>query len=154
MAIKFLNPPPAGAPPGRARQRESGVMAALTHPHVVAIHDCGRADGRDYLVMEYVRGVTLRARLEPGRPWKPADALAILYVNPMAQRLCGFSRRELLRHPSTNCSGPRGRAAWDRTVIRTAPGGCLRRRAATGWTILPWPPSQEGGHCPPQPAKT
>jgi serine/threonine protein kinase len=99
VAIKFLNPPPAGAPPGRARQRESGVMAALTHPHVVAIHDCGRADGRDYLVMEYVRGVTLRARLEPGRPWKPADALAILYVNPMAQRLCGFSRRELLRHP-------------------------------------------------------
>jgi hypothetical protein len=75
VAIKFLNPLPAG---GRARQRESRVMAALAHPHVVAIHDCGRAGDRDYLVMEYVRGVTLRARLEPGRPWAPADALPVL----------------------------------------------------------------------------
>jgi serine/threonine-protein kinase len=74
VAIKFLNPPPAGGP----RQRESRLMAALAHPHVVAVHDCGHAAGRDYLVMEYVRGVTLRERMAPGRAWAPADALALL----------------------------------------------------------------------------
>jgi hypothetical protein len=78
VAIKFLNPLPAGAAAGRARQRESRVMAALAHPHIVAIHDCGRAGDRDYLVMEYVRGVTLRARMESAVPWAPADALAVL----------------------------------------------------------------------------
>jgi hypothetical protein len=78
VAIKFLNPLPARASAGRARQRESRVMAALAHPHVVAVHDCGRVGDRDYLVMEYVRGVTLRARLVPGRPWAPADARAVL----------------------------------------------------------------------------
>src|SRR5262249_44442725 len=78
VAIKFLNPLcPAPAAPG-ARQRESRLMAALAHPHVVAVHDCGRAGDRDYLVMEYVRGVTLRDRMAPGRPWSPAEALAVL----------------------------------------------------------------------------
>jgi hypothetical protein len=78
VAIKFLNslsPVKAGAGP---RQRESRLMAALAHPHVVAVHDCGRAGERDYLVMEYVRGVTLRARMELGRAWSPAEALPVL----------------------------------------------------------------------------
>jgi hypothetical protein len=76
VAIKFLNPLPANSPPGR--QRESRVMAALAHPHVVAVHDCGRAGDRDYLVMEHVHGDTLRDRLQPGRPWAPAAALPVL----------------------------------------------------------------------------
>jgi hypothetical protein len=78
VAIKFLNLPPAGGPAGRARPGESRVMASLAHPHVVAIHDCGRAGDCDYLVMEYVRGASLRARMKPDRPWAPAEALAVL----------------------------------------------------------------------------
>jgi hypothetical protein len=78
VAIKFLTPLPPRGPGPHTRQRESRLMAALAHPHVVAIHDCGRAGGRDYLVMEYVKGVTLRDRMAPGRPWAPADALAVL----------------------------------------------------------------------------
>ena len=66
VAIKFLNPLPAGGPSLGTRQRESRLMAALTHPHIVAIHDCGHAGGRDYLVMEHMRGVTLRQRIRPG----------------------------------------------------------------------------------------
>jgi hypothetical protein len=78
VAIKFLNPLPAGGPSLGTRQRESRLMAALTHPHIVAIHDCGHAGGRDYLVMEHMRGVTLRQRIRPGRAWAAADALAVL----------------------------------------------------------------------------
>ncbi len=76
VAIKFLTPVDAGGP--RAPQRESQVMAALAHPHIVAIHDCGQAGGQDYLVMEYVRGVTLRGRIVPGQPWELDAALAVL----------------------------------------------------------------------------
>jgi serine/threonine protein kinase len=49
--------------------RESRLTAALAHPHVIAVHDAGQADGRGYLVMEYVAGGSLRARMEPGVPW-------------------------------------------------------------------------------------
>jgi hypothetical protein len=78
VAIKFLNPLPPGAPTPGTRQRESRLMAALAHSHIVAIHDCGHAGGRDYLVMEHVRGVTLRDRIKSGRAWATADALAVL----------------------------------------------------------------------------
>jgi hypothetical protein len=58
--------------------QESRLMAALNHPHVVAIHDCGQVDGRDYLVMEHVKGANLRDRMKPCQPWSPAKALPIL----------------------------------------------------------------------------
>ena len=40
--------------------REAEAMAKLAHPNVVTIHDVGRADGRVYIVMELVRGASLR----------------------------------------------------------------------------------------------
>jgi serine/threonine protein kinase len=88
VAIKFLTPA-AGA-----RQRESQLMAALAHPHIVAIHDCGQAGGQDYLVMEYVRGVTLRGRIVPGEPWEPGAALAVL--DAVADALCYIHARGIL----------------------------------------------------------
>lgn len=59
-------------------QREACLMAALSHPHVVIIHDFGRIDGRAYLVMEHVRGPSLRQMLQPGTPWPSAAALSLL----------------------------------------------------------------------------
>ncbi len=77
VAVKVLNPVPHGPFPVRAFLRESHLMAGLSHPGVVAIHDGGEIDGRPYLVMEYVHGPTLRALLQPERPW-PAPAAAAL----------------------------------------------------------------------------
>ena len=47
-------------------EREARAIAALTHPHICTLHDIGHQDGIDYLVMEYLDGQTLAARLRKG----------------------------------------------------------------------------------------
>jgi hypothetical protein len=78
VAVKLTTAPdedPAGRP---GWLREPRLMASLAHPHVVAVHDAGRAEGYVYLVMEYMPGGSLRGRMEPGRPWPLARAAAVL----------------------------------------------------------------------------
>ncbi|HKD97989.1 MAG TPA: PASTA domain-containing protein, partial [Micromonosporaceae bacterium] len=53
-------------------------IARLTHPNVVAVYDQGTHDGLPYLVMEYVRGRTLRDMLTDTRRLGPGESLAIL----------------------------------------------------------------------------
>jgi len=47
-------------------EREARAVAALSHPHICAIHDVGSQDGVEYLVMELLEGQTLAERLEKG----------------------------------------------------------------------------------------
>ncbi len=50
--------------------REARAMASVSHPNLVAIHDLGTFDGRDYIVMDYVDGCTLRDWVaRENRPW-------------------------------------------------------------------------------------
>ena len=67
VAIKVL---PAGvaSPHMRARfAREARAVAALAHPHICTLYDVGCQDEVDFLVMEYLDGETLAARLTNGR---------------------------------------------------------------------------------------
>jgi eukaryotic-like serine/threonine-protein kinase len=51
--------------------REARLAASLAHPNVVRVYDSGEADGRPFIIMEYVEGETLadvlsrRGRLSP-----------------------------------------------------------------------------------------
>ncbi len=45
-------------------RREAEVIAALRHPHIMPIYDLGEADGIAYLVMPYIRGESLKARMD------------------------------------------------------------------------------------------
>jgi Tol biopolymer transport system component len=47
-------------------EREAQIVASLNHPNICVLHDTGQQDGLDFLVMEYLEGETLAARLERG----------------------------------------------------------------------------------------
>ncbi len=67
VAIKVLPAHLADSPERRQRfEREAKAISALNHPHICALYDIGRQGGVDFLVMEYVEGETLAARLEKG----------------------------------------------------------------------------------------
>ncbi len=66
VAVKVL---PAGSLDETTRsrfRREAVALSRLNHPHIGMIHDFGSEAGTDYLVMELVRGRTLRERLRDG----------------------------------------------------------------------------------------
>src|SRR6202140_4573475 len=48
-------------------EREARAISALQHPNICTLHDIGHQDGNEYLVMEYLEGETLAARLERGK---------------------------------------------------------------------------------------
>src|SRR5881397_1531046 len=67
VAIKVLPSHVASDPELRQRfEREARAVSSLNHPHICALSDVGHQDGTDYLVMEYLEGETLAARLEKG----------------------------------------------------------------------------------------
>jgi Tol biopolymer transport system component len=76
VAIKVIGADDTGDPSRRQRfQREARAIAALSHPHICAIHDVGSEAGIDYLVLELVQGQTLASRLRRG-PLPLDEALA------------------------------------------------------------------------------
>src|SRR5213596_3471264 len=67
VAIKVLPSQLSSEPERRARfEREARAVSSLNHPHICILHDIGRQDGIDFLVMEHIEGETLAARLEKG----------------------------------------------------------------------------------------
>jgi uncharacterized repeat protein (TIGR03803 family) len=57
-------------------QREARAISSLNHPNICTLHDIGRDNEVDYLVMEYVEGPTLASRLSHG-PVPLADLLRV-----------------------------------------------------------------------------
>ena len=50
--------------------REGQLLAKLSHPNIVPVFDVGEVDAQIYLVMEYVRGITLREFAEEQPGWR------------------------------------------------------------------------------------
>src|SRR5947207_1619339 len=77
VAVKVL--PAAFASDSQFRERferEARSISALNHPNICTLHDVGRQDGIEFLVMECLEGETLAARLLRG-PLPLAEALKI-----------------------------------------------------------------------------
>src|SRR5205085_9902484 len=67
VAIKVLPTHLSSNPDLKMRfEREAKAISSLSHPHICTLHDVGHQDGIDFLVMEFLEGETLAARLEKG----------------------------------------------------------------------------------------
>lgn len=78
VALKLLAAPAGGSGTFAERfHREARLLARLSHPGIVAVHDYGETGGFFYLVMEYVDGVNLREAMRAGR-FTPDQALALV----------------------------------------------------------------------------
>jgi len=77
VAIKVLHPE-LGASIGSERfDREIRVAAKLQHPHILGLYDSGQADGLLYYVMPFVKGESLRDRLDRETQLPIDDAIHI-----------------------------------------------------------------------------
>lgn len=67
VAIKILHQDQGDAHSSERFRREAQAAARLKHPNAVSIYDFGvSTDGLQYLVMEFVEGISLRERLNHG----------------------------------------------------------------------------------------
>jgi serine/threonine protein kinase len=71
VAIKVLPAHASSNPDSKQRfEREAQAIGNLKHPNICVLHDIGRENGTDFIVMEYLQGETLADRIarERGRP--------------------------------------------------------------------------------------
>ena len=139
VALKVLAPQLSRDAAFRERFRREGThVAALDHPHVVTIYDSGEADGRLYLAMRLVEGITLAERMrEDGL----SAAATVSILTPIAAALDAAHarrarppRRQAAEHPpgrrrpalprrlrGRDATGTDGRADLDRRLRRQRP---------------------------------
>jgi len=142
VAIKLL---PAGEHAGqKALEKEARAVAGLSHPNIGTLHDLGEHEGRLFLVMEFIEGETLSARLRHGA--LPLD-LALRYAREIAEALDAAHRQGIVHRdikPSNVVLTTKAEAKLvdfgiatfagartsgrDRTITRTG------EKAATGWS--------------------
>ncbi len=79
VAVKVLHPNLAGDSGFVDRfRREARAAAGLSHPNIVGVHDWGAVDGVYFMVMEFVRGQSLRDILNAEGVLAPAQAADVL----------------------------------------------------------------------------
>jgi serine/threonine protein kinase len=109
VAIKALHPAIMEDASFLARfEREAKVVAKLDHPNIVPIYDFAEHEGQPYLVMKFIEGETLKARLAKG-PLSKSEAIKI--VEAVGKALAYAHRRGYLHRdikPSNVLLSPDG----------------------------------------------
>jgi serine/threonine protein kinase/Tfp pilus assembly protein PilF len=85
VAVKFLLRVIEGDEARHRFRREVSALSALSHPHIVTVHEAGTFDGRDFLVTEYVDGGTLNTWLRSEkRTWRQVVELLVGVADALA----------------------------------------------------------------------
>ncbi|MGD8759308.1 MAG: protein kinase [Anaerolineales bacterium] len=129
VAIKVLHPAFTQDPSFLKRfQREARLVAKLEHPNIVPVYDYAEHAGQPYLVMKFVEGETLKARLAQGplsREERVSIAMAVGEALAFAHKQ-GILHRDV--KPSNILLDPEG-------PIRLADFGLARIASAGSSTI-------------------
>src|SRR5947208_3985278 len=132
VAIKLMHTALSDDPLQHERfRREARAVARLSHPHVVTVIDAGDDEGQPYIVLEYVEGETLKARLKRNGGLPVVEAVA--YAVEIARALSAAHAQRLVHRdvkPQNVLVDPEGRAkVTDFGIARALDDGGL---TATG----------------------
>ena len=126
VAVKVLRPELASVLGPDRFLREVEIAAKLNHPHILALYDSGEAGGLLFYVMPYVKGESLRHKLERETQLPIDEALRI--TRQVASAL-GHAHDQGVIHGTSNrrtsCSTKARR--WSRTSA--SPSRSARPRA-------------------------
>src|SRR3954447_20723098 len=142
VAVKTLAPSA-----DRARfEREARAAAALSHPNICSVYDYGEADGKPFMVLEYLPGGSLEERLAPG-PLDDGEALRI--AAELAAGLAHAHARGLVHRdlkPANVLFDVEGRAKIaDFGIARLGEGGTLTEAGTVMGTAAYISPEQAAG---------
>src|SRR5580658_2444937 len=85
VAIKVMPKYIASREDLRARfEREARTVSSLNHPNICVLYDIGKQDGTDFMVLEFLEGETLAARIAKGP--MPLDQV-VKYTTQIADAL-------------------------------------------------------------------
>ena len=85
VAIKVLPEHLARSREALARfEREAKVVAALSHPNILALYDVGTDQGFSFVVTELLEGEILRTRLARPMPWRKAVEIGLALADGLA----------------------------------------------------------------------
>jgi predicted Zn finger-like uncharacterized protein len=134
-AVAIKVPHPSDSTEVRARfLREAKAAARFHHPSFCRILDIGEADGRSFLVMDYIEGQQLRDRIKPGEPWDPREAARV--IRELALALAEAHRKGVIHRdlkPANVMISPEGQlilmdfglARWQDVETSLTPTGAI-----------------------------